>query len=60
MVPAKLVPKSEAWFHTPEWQAKERAADEAIARREVSGPFSSAGDLIRHLAHSPRRTRKQP
>ena len=49
MVPAKLVPKEEAWFHTREWQAKEREADAAIARGDVSGPFNSADELIRHL-----------
>jgi len=28
MVPAKVVPKDQAWFYTPEWQQKEREADE--------------------------------
>ncbi len=49
LVPQRLIPKVEAWFHTAEWQAKEREADEAIARGEVSGPFASAGAAIRHL-----------
>ena len=55
LVPQRLVPKDEAWFHTPEWQAKEREADHAIARGEISGPFSSAEKLIRHL-----RKRRKP
>ena len=49
MTPKRLIPKNQAWFHTPEWQGKEREADEAIARGDVSGPFSSAKELIKHL-----------
>jgi len=49
MVPAKLIPMDQVWFHTPEWQAKEREADEAIGRGQVSGPFISADELILHL-----------
>lgn len=49
MIPKKLVSKDHAWFYTPEWQAKEREADEAIARGQVSGPFSSAKELLSHL-----------
>lgn len=58
MVPAKLIPKEDAWFYTPEWQAKERQAGEAIARGKVSGPFTSAKELIAHLEKRPKRTRK--
>jgi len=32
MVPSNLVPKDQLWFWTPEWQAKEREVDEALAR----------------------------
>ena len=39
----------QAWFWTPEWQAKEREADEAIAKGEMSGPFETAQELIQHL-----------
>lgn len=39
----------QAWFRTPEWQAKEREADEAIAKGEMSGPFETAQELIQHL-----------
>ncbi|MBI2918859.1 MAG: AbrB/MazE/SpoVT family DNA-binding domain-containing protein [Chloroflexi bacterium] len=49
LVPQKLVPRDQAWFWTKEWQEREREADEAIARSELSGPFESADDLIRHL-----------
>ncbi len=29
LVPMALVPRDQAWFWTPEWQAKERAAEKA-------------------------------
>lgn len=59
MMPKKPIPKEETWFYTPEWQKKEQEADEAIARGEVSGPFSSADELIGHLDKN-RRRRKKP
>ena len=34
----------QAWFWTPEWQAKEREADEAIARGDVR-TFASFDDF---------------
>ncbi len=49
LVPQKLVPRDQAWFWTDQWQEREREADEAMARGEVSGPFESAEDLVRHL-----------
>ena len=49
LIPKKLISKDQAWFWTKEWQAKEREADEAIARGEISEPFESAEELIRHL-----------
>ena len=49
MMPKKLIPKDEAWFHTNAWQEKEREADEAIARGEVSGPFTTVDDLMQHI-----------
>ena len=45
----KLIEKDQAWFWTKEWQKKEKEADDAIERGEVSGPFKNARDLIRHL-----------
>lgn len=57
MEPRKLVPKDHAWFYSPEWQKKELEADRAIARGEVSGPFSSATELIRHLGKKRKRPR---
>jgi AbrB family looped-hinge helix DNA binding protein len=46
MVPKKLIPKDQEWFHTKEWQEKERKADEAIARGEVSKPFGTVDELM--------------
>ena len=48
-VPLQLVPRDQAWFWTREWQEMEREADEAIEKGEVSGPFESAEELIKHL-----------
>lgn len=39
LTPAALVPRDQAWFHTPEWQAKEAEADADLA----------AGRYVRHL-----------
>ena len=58
MVPKKLISRDQLWFHTPEWQQKEREADEAIARGDVSGPFSSAKELIKHLRKKGKRSRR--
>jgi AbrB family looped-hinge helix DNA binding protein len=49
LVPKKLIPKDQLWFWTKEWQKKEREADEAIDRGEVSGPFKNVEELLRHL-----------
>jgi len=49
LVPQKLIPRDQAWFWSKEWQEREREAEEAIVRGEISGPFESAEDLIRHL-----------
>jgi AbrB family looped-hinge helix DNA binding protein len=49
LVPKKLISKNQVWFWTKEWQEKEKEADEAIAKGEVSRPFKSAHELVRHL-----------
>lgn len=59
MVPQKLIPKDQAWFYTEEWQETEREADEAIARGEVSQPFTSVDALMAHLQEKPQRPCKQ-
>ena len=52
LIPKKLIPKDQVWFWTKEWQEKEKEADEAIAKGEISGPFDSAKGLTRHLRKS--------
>ena len=37
--PRIAIDPSQAWFWTPEWQQKEREADEDIAAGRVSGPM---------------------
>lgn len=49
----------EAWFWTPEWQKREREADEDIRRGRVSPAFSSAEELIADLRRSAERWRKK-
>lgn len=49
LIPQKLIPRDQAWFWTEEWQEAEREASEAIARGEVSGPFETVDELVRHL-----------
>ncbi|MBM4350938.1 MAG: AbrB/MazE/SpoVT family DNA-binding domain-containing protein [Deltaproteobacteria bacterium] len=49
LTPKKLISKDQVWFWTKEWQEKEKEADEAIAKGEVSGPFKTANELVRHL-----------
>lgn len=49
LIPKKLISKDQAWFWSKEWQEKEKEADEAIAKGELSGPFKKADELIRHF-----------
>jgi len=48
MIPASLIPKDQLWFWTPEWQKKEREADDDIARGRVK-EFESVEELIKDL-----------
>ena len=48
MIPANLIPKDQLWFWTPEWQKKEREADEDIAQGRVK-EFASVDELIKDL-----------
>jgi AbrB family looped-hinge helix DNA binding protein len=49
LIPQKLVSKDQTRFWTREWQEKEKEANEAIAKGELSKPFKKADELIRHL-----------
>jgi antitoxin MazE len=48
LVPASLIPKDQLWFWTPEWQAKEREADEDIAQGRLKD-FHSVEALLQDL-----------
>ncbi len=48
MVPARIIPKDQLWFWTPEWQAKEREVDEALARGEFK-EATSVSELLKEL-----------
>ena len=49
LIPKKLISKDQACFWTKEWQKKEKEADKAIARGEISEPFENAEKLTRQL-----------
>jgi AbrB family looped-hinge helix DNA binding protein len=44
-----LIAPDQAWWWKEEWQKGEREAEKEIARREISKPFQSAEQLIKHL-----------
>lgn len=48
LVPATIIPKDQRWFWTPEWQRKEREADDDIAQGRVK-EFASVEELIKDL-----------
>ncbi|MFH1563769.1 MAG: AbrB/MazE/SpoVT family DNA-binding domain-containing protein [Nitrospirota bacterium] len=48
LIPQNFISNDQSWFWTPEWQAKEREADEAIARGEVK-EFDNVEDLLKDL-----------
>ncbi len=48
MIPVSLIPKDQLWFWTPEWQKKEREADEDIAQGRVK-EFESVEELLKDL-----------
>ena len=48
LVPMALIPRDQLWYWTPEWQAKEKEADEDIAAGRVK-QFRSAQKAIKAL-----------
>lgn len=48
LIPARLVPRDQLWFWTPEWQKKEREADQDIAAGRLK-EFESVEDLLKDL-----------
>ncbi len=48
LIPASVIPDDQAWFWTPEWQAKEAETDQEIA--DGGGIVMSAEEFIAELA----------
>lgn len=50
LIPIKTikVPRDQAWFWTPEWQAKEREADQDLSTERYRD-FESVEDLLKEL-----------
>jgi AbrB family looped-hinge helix DNA binding protein len=48
LIPASVIPDDQAWFWTPEWQAKEAEADQEIA--DGGGVVMSAEEFIADLS----------
>ena len=48
LIPASVIPDDQAWFWTPEWQAKEAEADQELAEGE--GTVMSADEFVAELA----------
>jgi AbrB family looped-hinge helix DNA binding protein len=48
LIPASVIPDDQAWFWTPEWQAREAEADQEVAGG--GGPVMSADEFIAELA----------
>jgi AbrB family looped-hinge helix DNA binding protein len=49
LTPTSVIPDDQAWFWTPEWQAKEAEADQAAARGERGTVFGSGEDFLAFL-----------
>lgn len=49
LIPKKLVAKDQEWFWSREWQEREKEADEAIAKGEITGPFETSADALNAL-----------
>ncbi|WP_199552012.1 AbrB/MazE/SpoVT family DNA-binding domain-containing protein [Streptomyces sp. N35] len=50
LTPASVVPDDQAWFWSPEWQAKEREVEEALAEGERGEVHEDGASLLRTLA----------
>lgn len=49
LTPTSVIPDDQAWFWTPEWQAKEAEADQAAARGERGTVFGSGEEFLAFL-----------
>ncbi|TDC05104.1 AbrB/MazE/SpoVT family DNA-binding domain-containing protein [Streptomyces sp. 8K308] len=50
LTPASIVPDDQAWFWSPEWQAREREVDESLAAGERGEVHEDGEALLRALA----------
>ncbi len=48
LVPMAIIPRDQLWYWTPEWQAKEREADEDLAAGRYKA-FKTAGKAVAGL-----------
>lgn len=48
LIPLVAIPRDQAWFWTPEWQAKEREAEAAASKGDFKD-YGSVDDLIAGL-----------
>jgi AbrB family looped-hinge helix DNA binding protein len=49
LTPTSLIPDDQAWFWTPDWQAREQEADEASASGERGRVFDSGEEFLSFL-----------
>jgi AbrB family looped-hinge helix DNA binding protein len=49
LTPTSVIPDDQAWFWTPEWQAKEAEADQAAASGERGTVFGSGEEFLAFL-----------
>ena len=49
LTPAAVIPADQAWFWTPEWQAKEAEVDAAAARGEPGTVFRNDAEFLAFL-----------
>lgn len=49
LVPRKKIPKSQAWYYTPEWQQMMQEAFDDLKHGRMVGPFDSVDDFIKEL-----------
>jgi AbrB family looped-hinge helix DNA binding protein len=49
LTPTSVIPDDQAWFWTPEWQAKEAEVDEAAARGARGAVFGSGEEFLTFL-----------
>jgi AbrB family looped-hinge helix DNA binding protein len=57
LTPTSLIPDDQAWFWAPEWQAREREADEDLARGGPGTVFASGEEFLAFLDSAPTRDR---